>query len=158
MVERRAFLFRPHRPLVSALNFLCLDHRENWKSVIAWNVICLCRNRPWSRQIWNGVMWRAALALVPRSFVFCTPGHLFTKNPVAFVGDVSSNFVGFFTSSLSEVWVPAHCDSPLEQASPRSARLNSCGRGKGAALLQWAVQLEGFQWHSWEQRWDLPDS
>lgn len=35
VVERRTFLFRPHRPLVSALNFLCLDHRENWKSVIA---------------------------------------------------------------------------------------------------------------------------
>lgn len=35
VVERGAFLFRPLRPLVSALNVWCLGHREKWKSVIA---------------------------------------------------------------------------------------------------------------------------
>lgn len=35
MAGRRPFLFQPLRPLVSALNFLCLSDKESWKSVIA---------------------------------------------------------------------------------------------------------------------------
>lgn len=145
VVERWAFLFWPLRPLVSALNFLCLSHRENWKSVIVWNVICLFRNRPWFSLSKRRICEEQFFHPLSSSVMFCTSCSLIYWIYCCFCRRHSEKLQTLFLPVASvKCKHLTGCDIYLNRPSLDRQDRNRVGeaRGTGTAVV-WVVQLHG---------------